>query len=441
MTGFRVRRRRSGRELEAPDADVARRAGAALFAADERIRLTVEELDFAEAELGPGATTELSEALVAARANVGEAFRLNRLNHGAAATTAADVRVRNLRIVELCESVGELLDEHTRALAERVARARRAPEILAGVLGDIEILRAHIPHALQTVQRLAARYAQGALIRVQAGPAQAEQLVAFAEHSAGVAERRRDAGQREQAQLALEAAAEAVRRAAGLLDAVETFEVEALRAESGLAGIVEDARRELAAALDERPRSRSLANAIAELEAALAALPAAGVNTDPIAHVNRVRDATAALDGATAAARERAGRPIPPLAHVHRAVADADRQLDVARDVVAGHSGWIGAEAMTRLAEAERIRIDIALYLGTPEATITASNGAHRAQAFAMAGRLAELASEALRLARRDIRAARSRGRDEQGRRGRSGGARDGQAADAASGAASAEAS
>ncbi|GGI45838.1 hypothetical protein BCL57_001536 [Agromyces flavus] len=408
MTGFRVRRRRSAHELEVPDADVARRAGAALFAADERIRVAAEELDFAEAELGRGSTKELSEALVAARANLGEAFRLNRPTPAAAPATAADVRTRHLRILELCESVDELLDEHTGALAERVARARRAPQVLAGVLGDIEILRTHIPQARQTLERLAARYAHDALTPIQGNPGEAEQLVAFAEHSAGVAERRRAAGQREQAHVALEASAEAVRQAANLLDAVETFELEALRAEAGLAALVEDARRDLAGGLEMRPRSRALASAIGELQAALADLPAAGVNTDPIAHVTRLRDATAALDAATAAVRERAGRPIPSLVQVQRAIDDADRQLDVAREVIAGHSGWIGPEALKRLAEAERIRVDLALFLGNAETTIASRDGEHRARVVAMAGRLAELAAEALRLARRDIRDARS---------------------------------
>lgn len=344
MAGFWGKRKRDDQELDAQDAVLATRARSALVSADERIRVTTDELGFAEAELGRDATRGLSEALAAVRVHMGEAFRLHQLNHDHIPDTAEELRTRNARIVQLCDWAEDLLDQHTSALAEKIARARRAPEIIAGVRGDIELLRARIPQARDTVDRLAARYAPEALDQVKVNPSEAEQLLGFAEHSAGVAERRREAGQREQANLALEASTESVRRAAALLDAVETFEVEALRAESTLAAIVEDSRGDVAVALKE-PQSPTVADAIAKLQAALAALPPVGVNTDPFTHLDRLREANSGLDAAIAAARARAARPIPPLEHVHHAIDDADRQLAVARDVIAGHRGWIGADA------------------------------------------------------------------------------------------------
>ncbi|WP_130353770.1 hypothetical protein [Agromyces ramosus] len=379
-----------------------------MVAADERIRVTTDELGFAEALLGADATTQLGEALVAVRRQLSEAFRLNRLNHDVVPGTADDVRARYLRIVEMCEWVEGVLDEQTSALADRVGRARRAPEIIAGVRADVEHLRARVPHARDTIDRLAARYSGEALARVEANPAEAEQLLGFAEHSVAVAERRHDAGRREQASVALEASVESVRRAATLLDAVETFEVEALRAESALAAVVEECRRDLAAALEEPP-SRRVADTIGELRAALAALPPTGVNTDPFAHLSRLREAQAVLHAAVNAAREHATDLIPMVNHVHHAIKDADRQLDVARDVIAGNQGWIGAEAVTRLAESERMRIELGHVLGSSAAAIPVIGEHHRARAIAMAGHVARLASEALRLARRDIDASRRR--------------------------------
>lgn len=406
MAGFWVRHRRGAQELEVHGADLAKRAGSALFAADERIRATVDELGFAEAELGSDAIRHLSEALVAARRHLSDAFRLNRLNHDAFRGTSDEVRTRYARIVELCEQVETVLDEQTSAIADRTARARRAPEVIAEVRADIARLRARIQSARETVQRLAARYAREALAEMAAHPAEAEQLLGFAEHSVGVAERRHEHGRREQGIVALEASVASVRRAATLLDAVETFEVDALRAEVTLAALVEESRRNLAVALKE-PRSRGVTTAIAELRAALAALPAAGVNTDPLGHLGRLREANAALDAALAAARERETSPIPRVGHVRHAIEDADRLLDVARDAIAGHPGWIGAEALTRLAESERIRVDLGHALGGPTATITVTVDAHREQVIAMARRVAHLASESLQLARRDIEATR----------------------------------
>ncbi|AWB96376.1 hypothetical protein DCE93_12550 [Agromyces badenianii] len=411
MAGFKVRRRLGAHELEVHDAELAKRAASALLAADERIRVTSDELGFAEAELGSASTAMAAAALVSARRSLGDAFRLNRLNHDAIPGTADEVRARNVRILQLCERAEHALDEQASALADRVARARQAPEIIAGVRADAAHLRTRIPDARETIERLAARYAREALTHVEAHPTEAEQLLGFAEHSVGVAERRREAGRREQAHLALEASTQAVRRAATLLDAVETFEVEALRAEATLAAIVEASRRDLAVALEE-PRSRGVANAIAELQAALASLPAVGVNTDPFAHLRRLREAHAVLDAATAAARERATHPVPSMTQVRRAIEAADRQLDMARDVVVGRPGWIGAEALTRLAESERIRVDLSHSLGISAATVKVTGRDDREQMIAMALRVASLASEALHLARRDNDARRWQGRD-----------------------------
>ena len=406
MAGFWGRRKREQEELSTQDAELDRRAQQALVAADERVRLTTDELAFADAELGPGPTKDLREALGAVRTHLQEAFHLHQLNHDDIPDTPEELRTRNARIVQLCEWAEELLDDRTEALAGPIERARRAPEIIAGVRADAARLRLRLPDARATVGRLAARYSEHALSQIDANPAEAAQLLDFAEHSAGVAERRREAGQREQANMALEASTESVRRAETLLDAVETFEVEALRAESTLAAVVEDSRGDIVAALRE-PHSPAVQAAIHELQAALAALPAAGVHTDPFELLSRLREANAGLDAAIAAARERAARPIPPLEHVRHAIDDADRQIAVSRDVIAGHRGWIGADARTRFAEAERVRVDLDRYLGASAAAVTAIDDDHREQALAMARRAAFLASEALQLAQRDIDAAR----------------------------------
>lgn len=429
MAGFWGRRKREQLEVQAQDADLEKRAGTALVATDERVRLTTDELVFAEAELGPDATKELREALTAVRQHLGDAFRLHQLNHDEIPDTAEELRTRNGRIVQLCEWAEDVLDDRMSALADKIARARRAPEIIAGVRADAVRLRTRLPHARETVERLAARYAPEALAQVEANPAQADQLLGFAEHSAGVAERRRDAGQREQANLALEAATESVRRAATLIDAVETFEVEALRAEATLAAIVEDSRGDVAVALKE-PHSPAVATAITELQTALASLPAAGVNTDPFTQLDRLREANAGLDAAIAAARERAARPIPPLEHVRHAIDDADRQLAVARNVIAGHRGWIGADARTRLAESERIRIDLDRFLGTSASAATTIHEDHREQAMEMARRVAYLASEALQLAQRDIDSSRPQDPGQWGGPGWGGGGRRGGGSD-----------
>src|SRR5690606_18952556 len=147
MAGFWGRRKREEEALAAQDADLARRAEQALVAADERIRTTADELAFAQAELGESLTADLKAALTAVRTHLREAFQLHQLNHDEIPDTVEELRTRNSRIVQLCEWAEDLLDEKTGALAEVVAKVRRAPEIIAQVRRDAEAPSARIPHA------------------------------------------------------------------------------------------------------------------------------------------------------------------------------------------------------------------------------------------------------------------------------------------------------
>lgn len=393
MAGFWGRRKREEEALAAQDADLARRAEQALVAADERIRTTSDELAFAQAELGDSLTSDLKAALDAVRLHLREAFQLHQLNHDEIPDTVEELRTRNARIVQLCEWAEGLLDEKTGALAETVAKVRRAPEIIAQVRADAEALRARIPSASSTVERLSSRYAESAMRRIASAADEATQLVAFATHGADVSERRRAAKQNEEANLALETATEAVRRAGAILDAVEDFEIEALRAESTLADVVADSRGDIIAARNA-PQTPEVTAAAAELDAALRALAPAGSRNDPFAELTQLRTANSALDAAIDKAHYRAQHPLPSLEQVQHAVDDADRQLGVARGLIAGHRGWIGADARTRLAEAERLRVDLPTLLPAEDT---------REQALGAARRVAQLASEALQLAQRDI--------------------------------------
>ncbi|WP_438353501.1 hypothetical protein [Microbacterium sp. CJ88] len=145
-----------------------------------------------------------------------------------------------------------------------------------------------------------------------------------------MSERRRATGQREQALLALETATEAVRRAASLFDAVDDFEVEALRAQSTLADVVADSRGDIVAARNA-PQVPAVTAAVSALEEALAALSPAGAKADPFRELTRLREANTALDAAIDTARERAARPLPTVEQIRHAVDDADHQLAVAR--------------------------------------------------------------------------------------------------------------
>ena len=171
MAGFWGKRKREEQEaLEAQDADLARRARTALVAADERIRLDHRRARVRRSRTRDRPTRELREALDSVRTHLAEAFHLNQLNLDEIPDTPEELRTRNARIVQLSEWAEDLLDDRTGALAEPIARARRAPEIIAGVRADAARLRTRIPHARETVARMAVRYSPDALKQVARTP-------------------------------------------------------------------------------------------------------------------------------------------------------------------------------------------------------------------------------------------------------------------------------
>ena len=387
--GFWGRRDREAQERQdATDSELSQRARSAIVAADERIRATSDELAFAAAELGDEATAELRIGLDSVREHLREAFQLHQLNHDHLPDTPEELRTRNARIVQLCEWAESVIDERTSALQARVERARRAPEMVQRVRADVEELRARVPDAERAVARLAERYSPSALQRVRLHSEDVEQLLDFAVHSADLSDRRRAAGALADANLALETATETVRRAASILDGVDSFEIDALRAQNTLADVIEDSRGDIASARSA-PHHADVDAAIARLEAALAEV-SAGRQRDPFADLSLVSAANSALD----AARERAAKPVPTREQVEHGIAAADHAIGVAANVIEGHRGWIGADARTRLAEARRHRSEISS-AGASEDT--------RESVLQSARRAAELADESLRLAQRDI--------------------------------------
>ncbi|MTE22774.1 hypothetical protein [Microbacterium sp. ZXX196] len=407
MVFWGKRKRVEQEKQDAADADLAVRAQQALVAADERIRTTRDELEFASAELGDAATKDLRDGLDAVATHMREAFELHQLNHDHIPDTPEELRTRNARIAQLCDWAEDVLDERTEVLRERIEKVREAPQTLERVRAEAAALAERLPGAEETIARLGARYSPAAIQRIGANPAEARQLLEFARHSAEVAGRRRADGRRDDAMVALETATEAVRRARTILDAVDDFEIEAMRTQTTLSDVVADSRSDLLEARAESGSAR-VRQAIAELEQALAAVTPAGTPSDPFAELAALSEKNAALD----AARERAQRNIPSIDHVRHDVDAADRAISHARSLIDGHRGWVGADARTRLAEAERVRIDAGTLVADEDT---------RERAQSLARRAAQLAHEAMQLAQRDIDSSRHGGYDD-GMRGYRGG-------------------
>jgi hypothetical protein len=401
----RARARTAGQQLErerqaaAQLTELERAAGVALVRADERIRLADDEVGFAIAEFGEDAAADFRAALQRARERLSEAFHLNQLLSDHVPDTDAQRLEWNQRIVSLCQSAESALTEQATAFAARRATVRRTPSQIQRVRADIERTRQSLPAARTALTALAERYADASLTPVAANADQAEQLLRFAERSTEVAESRLAASRDAEADAAVRAAEEAVKRAEALLDAVDSFEIEALQAESTLAAMVAESHAELAAAraMPAPERAGRIDAAIASLEGALATLPAPGARLDPIGSLSALRQANTALDDAVAERTHRAQHQERLRAQLVTAIDDAERQIASARSMITDYRMPIGPDARTRLAEAERLLAGITEE-PTPEL------------ALARARRAAALAADAAAYAQVDLQNAQGYG-------------------------------
>jgi hypothetical protein len=394
MAGFWGRRSREEQERQAAsDEHLAVRARTAIVTTDERIRATEDELGYAVAELGAEATEGLRVGLSSVKKHMAEAFEMHRLNHDDIPDTPEELRTRNARIVQLCDWAEEVLDERTEALQAQVEKLRGAPKELERVEAQIAKLRGRLPAMRAASDRLASTYSPAALQRLRVDPGEAERLVDFAERSADLAKRRGAAGDSTRAIAALEAVSETLRRAESVIDGVDNFEIDALRAEGTLAEVISDSRGDLVEAA-QFAGVPAVSEAMQALETALAGVRATPDGADPFADLVTVSAANAALDTAVDAARERAARPVPSVEKVRTEVEAADRGIEMARRIIEGHRGWIGADARTNLAEAQRVRSQLEPMI-QPEDS--------REEAQRLARRCAALADDAVRAAQRDI--------------------------------------
>lgn len=375
---------------------LARQANALLIATDERIRDAGQEVDFAEAQFGADAVTDLRSAVVAAKEALATAFTVRqRLDDDVPEDEATRVTMLQ-EIVERTTRAQETLDEGTERIRQLRDLERDAPTTLVELPARIEAVEDRLPAAQATMARLQG-YADSTWSTVkgnleEAGKGLAGARTAVIAGSASVSSKDRS----DMAVATLEAL-EGVTGSSTLLDAIDN-----------LAATVAEAERRLPAEL------ALVTNDLADAAAAIAGAP-----TDP-GLTARSRAADAALADARRAADTRPLDPVDALrlateAHrvadallltvrdatvaADRLVAAADASLRTAATEVERTAAFIAARrrgvgdtARTRLAEAQR-RLALANELSSSDPARTVDE-ARRAET---------LAREAYRLAQSDF--------------------------------------
>ncbi|MEG3614297.1 TPM domain-containing protein [Isoptericola sp. MSP01] len=358
--------------------EMRQRAGSALVAVDDAVKTSEQELAFAEAEFGVEETREFSAALDAARQEVAAAFHARQVLEETPDDTFGE-HEGLAAIITRCETAAASLDAQTDAFDELRRIRARAPEILDEAERRAGEISARIEIARHTVAGLAATYPASALASISTNPDQAESLVANARE---IVASGREALRRRKRAVAVtdaRAAQNALGQAMTLLESVasagDVLADAGTRLETGIASITQDiVDADRLAPGDERVRS-----AAAEAREAADQARDAKEGGDPLAALTRLAAAEAALDDALAPSRQQAESDARARALLRDVLGRTESHLRSTRDYITTRRGAVGADARTRLAEAERLVAEArSLQRTDPQAALAAAQQAER---------------------------------------------------------------
>lgn len=361
VLGFAVVMRRN-RSRKKSSVDLSgQRSDIALVRLDDDVASSTDELGFAIAQFGDELAAPLASALTLARSNLAAAFRLKQQLDDATPDSPASRREWNARILMLCEAASEKLAAERASFDALRGRERSAAHDLREAVALLDLARGHLPASASTLATLSAVYPASAVAPVEQNIGEATNLIESGARHADAARSGLDESGVGSVSASIGAAERDARRSIHLLDDVERYARQLAESSARLdslvavAGTAVDEARVIRNAAPDPETGGVVAEAIAYVQRALDSIGANGQRTDPDASIARIEAATDALDTAVAGVRNQEQR----LAHAREALAGAllaaRSQVETTRSYIGGRRGGAGAEARTRLAEAERL--------------------------------------------------------------------------------------
>lgn len=375
-----------------PTAELDRRAASALVAVDDQLRSSEQELGFAQAQFGEGATKEFAAVLADGKAKITEAFRLRQALDDAIPDTEQQKRQWSTRIIQLCGEVSSALDaqkkefDELRDLEDHVEAALDEHTRTAGRLQE------RLGPARATLQTLTAQYSPAALASVAPNVDQADALLSDAIEAIGTGKvtARTNRSTAVGYSRAAEAALDQVRT---LLDAIDgagkELAASGAKIDAGIASITSD----ISDAARLAPGDPAVGPQVAGAQQAVqVATVARAGNGDPLAAIRGLVTAEAALDAALAPMREREEQARRALALLDEVLGRVDSSIRATTDYINTRRGAVGPEARTRLVEGQRLR-DQAI----------SERATDPARALGTAQRAQQLVDDAIRQAQQDV--------------------------------------
>jgi len=375
------------------DEELEKRAGSALVQTDDAITSSTEDLGFATAQFGDGATATFAQVVADAKARLDEAFGLKQKLDDEIPDAPQQRREWHIRIIELCEAADAALDANVAAFDELRKLEQNAEQALQQVTAHRAQAEAAVAAAPAALQQLAAVYDASALSTVAENPAQARSRLQLADASIAEADAKLAAGERGPAAFAIRTAEEGIVQARQLADAIGVLGANLAAAEEQARALMADLEGDLAG-VSALPASSELQQIAAATRTQLdeAGANLSGAARRPQAVLEALTAANTRIDGAVERIRDAQRQQERARQVLDQTILQARAEISSANDFIATRRGAVGATARTRAAEASA-------ELSRAEA----SRDADPPQAQQSAERAAALAREAIASAQSDV--------------------------------------
>ncbi|MCQ4118874.1 TPM domain-containing protein [Rhodococcus tibetensis] len=332
------------------------RAKEILVDTDNALRTSREELDLARGEFGEQSTASFTAAFEKAEAALATAFTVRQRLDDAIPETSEQQREMLIDIISSCGRADRELDERVQEFDGLRNLLITAPERLDALTRDIIAATVRIPESTRTLEALQTQFPAETLASISTNVTMVQERLAFAEQAVSEA---RDAvalppGKQGPAVSAIRRAEGALEQARTLLDAVDHAAENIRHAIAALPAAISDIEAGIATSAQfteqgGNPLSSTRAAAETALEAAHTSK-----DTDPLGTFTAIVKADAELDAVLAAAQESRRQTERAQQRLDQNVVAAQSQVTAAADFIGTRRGAIGAEARTRLTEAQR---------------------------------------------------------------------------------------
>ncbi|MDR7087608.1 hypothetical protein J2X11_002447 [Aeromicrobium panaciterrae] len=332
--------------------ELNKQSSAALVGIDDAIKTSEQELGFAEAQFGKDATREFAEVVKAGHVTIKEAFGLRQKLDDSEPETELEKRHMTSEIIRLCIAVSESLDEQVEKFDGLRDLQAKAPQVLEDMEQRAGEILERIPGARAVITQLAATYPATSLASVDKNADQAEALITAAREQIAHGTTALQTDDRATAVTHARAAEDAVGQASKLLDAVADADTDLKAAPAKIAERLASLRLDVNDATRLAANDPDISRAASDATAAISYSQQTG--HDPLAAAAGLETAEATLDDLLAPVRAAAAEAEKARVALSESLGRVTSRVKAVSDFIETRRGAVGAEARTRLSEAER---------------------------------------------------------------------------------------